>query len=129
MFHLSGLCQYYCGNMKKILLAISLITILASCENGNRVILTEDEYNQLVNKTNTKYPKQFELVGYDNFDGNGGILIGSDQHEYLVITSRRYSSETVVHYVDCELCALKKEDELARLIMDINLPKKPHEQQ
>lgn len=115
--------------MKKILLAISLITILASCEDGNRVILTQDEYNQLVNKPNTKYPKQFELLGYADFDGNGGILMGSDQHEYLVIPSRRYSSETVVHYVDCELCALRKEDERARLIMDITLPKKTNGQQ
>lgn len=114
--------------MKKILLAISLITILASCEDGNRVILTQDEYNQLVNKPNTKYPKQFELVGYDDFSGNSGILLGSDQHEYLVV-NHKYSGEAVVHYVDCELCALRKEDERARLIMDITLPKKTNGQQ
>ena len=128
MFHLSGYCQYYYGNMKKVLLAISLITILASCEGGDKVVLTQDEYNELVNKPNPKYPKPFELVGYDDFNGNSGVLMGSDQHEYLVI-NKRYSGEVVEHYVDCELCAARKEQERARLIMDITLPKKTNEQQ
>jgi len=128
MFHLSGYCQYYYGNMKKVLLAISLITILTSCEGGDKVVISKEEYKQLKGDTiKPKYPKPFKL--YTNGLGNyeEGIVLGSDQHEYLV-NDIASSSRTVEHYIDCELCALRKEDERARLIMDITLPKKTDEQ-
>jgi hypothetical protein len=114
--------------MKKVLLAISLITILTSCEGGDKVVISKEEYKQLKGDTiKPKYPKPFKL--YTNGLGNyeEGIVLGSDQHEYLV-NDIASSSRTVEHYIDCELCALRKEDERARLIMDITLPKKTDEQ-
>ena len=113
--------------MKKLLLAISLITILASCEDSNRVVLTKEEYKQLKGDTiKPKHPKPFKLYTEGLSNIGEGIVLGSDQHEYLV-TEYVSSSRNVEHYVDCELCAVRKESERAKLIMDITLPKKNHE--
>ena len=114
--------------MKKIILAISLITILASCEGGDKVLISKEEYKQLKGDTiKPKYPKPFKF--YPNGLGNyeEGIVLGSDQHEYLVVNYKS-SREVIVHYIDCELCAARKVSERASLIMDITLPKKTDEQ-
>jgi hypothetical protein len=116
--------------MKKILLLIIAMFTLASCvENSDTVEISKEEYKQLKGDTiKPKYPKPFKLYaeGLNNFEE--GIVLGSDQHEYLVIDYNN-SSENVEHYVDCELCVARKESERARLIMDITLPKKTNEQQ
>lgn len=102
--------------MKKILLAFSLIIIFASCsDNGNRIVLTENEYNQLINSNSIKHPKPFELVGYNDFHENNGILLGSDQHEYLVF-NHQHTDETMMHYIDCELCVSRKQQEFDVLV-------------
>lgn len=115
--------------MKKTLLLIGAMLLLVSCKKPNTVEISKEEYKQLKGDTlKPKYPKPFELYtnGLDNFAE--GIVLGSDQHEYLV-NDIGSSSRTVEHYVDCELCAARKKDEIARLIMDITLPKKTNEQQ
>jgi len=100
--------------MKKLLFAISLIIILVSFTSCNKVVLSQEEYNALINKPNTKQHKTFSLNGYDAIsDGSNEIIIGSDQHEYLVTAKDRYS-ETVSHYVDCELCILRKKQDLGQ---------------
>jgi hypothetical protein len=115
--------------MKKVLLVISFITILASCEGGDKVVISKEEYKQLKGDTiKPKYPKPFKLYaeGLDTYES--GIVLGSDQHEYIV-TNLNSNSENVEHYVDCKLCAAREVSERARLIMDLTLPKKTNEHQ
>jgi hypothetical protein len=115
--------------MEKTLLIIGAMLLLVSCEKPNTVQISQEEYKQLKGDTlKPKYPKPFKLCteGLNNFEE--GIVLGSDQHEYLVI-DHNHSSTIVEHYVDCELCVARKESERARLIMDITLPKKTNEQQ
>ena len=103
--------------------------LITSCEKSGTVEISQEEYKQLKGDiVKPKYPKPFEL--YTNGLGNyeQGIVLGSDQHEYLVIEFAS-NSRTVEHYVDCELCAARKVSERARLIMDITLPKKTNGQQ
>jgi hypothetical protein len=117
-------------NMKNFLLLIGTMFMLVSCaKNSDTVEISKEEYKQLKGDTiKPKYPKPFKLCteGLNNFEE--GIVLGSDQHEYLVI-DHNHSSTIVEHYVDCELCVARKESERARLIMDITLPKKTNEQQ
>ena len=98
--------------MKKLLLLIGLMLTLASCKPDNTVEITQEEYNQLKGDTvRPKYPKPFKLydeVLHKSSESNG-ILLGSDQHEYLVIEywgNRR----TIEHYIDCELCQKRREE-------------------
>ena len=139
IFHQFGLCQYYCGKMKKdnifnpnknvwdigwpcsprkmviylfsFLVFIITMINLASCERADKVVLSKDGYNKLLNSNASKYPKPFELIGLDDLEASGnGIILGSDQHEYLM---HRYGSksQTLMHYVDCELCLSRKQQE------------------
>jgi hypothetical protein len=97
--------------MKKIFIILAGALAFTSC---NKVVLSQDEYNALVNKPNIKKHKPFSLNGYDAISHSGSeIILGSDQHEYLV-TSKGRHSETVTHYVDCELCILRKKQEFGQ---------------
>jgi hypothetical protein len=97
--------------MKKIFIILAGALAFTSC---NKVVLSQEEYNALVNKPNTKQHKPFSLNDYGAMsEGSSEIILGSDQHEYLVIDKGRYS-ETVMHYVDCELCVLRKRQEFGQ---------------
>ena len=98
--------------MKKFLLLIGLMLTLASCKPDNTVEITQEEYNQLKGDTvRPKYPKPFELYdkGMTTYSLDNGIVLGSDQHEYL-ITNDGYNSENIEHYIDCELCQKRSEE-------------------
>lgn len=99
--------------MKKILLLIIAMFTLASCvENSDTVEISKEEYKQLKGDTiKPKYPKPFKLYtdGLGNFED--GIVLGSDQHEYLVL-EKGSSSRIVEHYIDCELCQNRRQKEL-----------------
>ena len=108
--------------MKKILLIIAITSILVSCNKTDTVVLSQEEYKQLKGDTiKPKYPKPFELYteGLGGFDI--GIILGSDKHEYL-LNDFNSSSGTTEHYVDCELCLTRKQqekEELYRLISSL----------
>ena len=89
-----------------LLLLVGFSLLVASCEKasdsgfGDQVTISKDEYQKLKGYT-SEYPKPFKLytegLSYD------GIVLGSDNHEYLV-WNYGYSSCNVQHYIDCKLC-------------------------
>lgn len=98
--------------MKKFLLLIGLMLTLASCKPDNTVEITQEEYNQLKGDTvRPKYPKPFEL--YDDrlrkSSESHGIVLGSDQHEYLILYAVS-NGQNIEHYIDCELCQKRREE-------------------
>ena len=97
--------------MKKFLLLIGAMFILTSCvENNDTVEITKEEYKLLKGDTiKPKYPKPFELYCNGLKYTHSGIVLGSDQHEYLVINNQT-NSENVEHYIDCEFCQKRKEE-------------------
>lgn len=87
--------------MKNIIIILGSL-FLYSC-NNDRVVLSQEEYRELKNEPIPEYPKHFELYygGLEYYET--GIILGSDNHEYLV-TNADSKYETVSHYVDCKLC-------------------------
>jgi len=87
--------------MKNILIILTLF--LFSCNES--VIISKEEYNKLKGDTvKPEYPKFFKLYTDGlSFSNREGIVLGSDDHEYLVI---HYGSngENIMHYVDCKKC-------------------------
>lgn len=102
-----------------LFIGLCLIGIIASCESSDSVVISKEEYKRLKGDTiKPKYPKPFEMITYDLGGFEIGIVLGSDKHEYLV-NDFESSSATTEHYVDCELCAARKQqdkEELYRLI-------------
>jgi hypothetical protein len=98
--------------MKKFLLFIGIMLMLASCfEDSDTVQISKDEYRMLKGDTvRPKYPKPFELYtnGLSYQTTQNGIVLGSDQHEYLV-TNFNSNTQSVEHYIDCELCQERKQ--------------------
>lgn len=89
--------------MKRTILALLIVTIVYSCKDDN-VVMSREEYNKLTNLPPKEYPKPFSLLNEDDLEiGEDGILLGSDNHDYLV---RNYYTnwESVSHYVDCKEC-------------------------
>lgn len=98
--------------MRKFLLLIGLMVMLLSCKPENTIEITQEEYNQLKGDTvRPKYPKPFELYddGVRKSSEYHGIVLGSDQHEYLIIYEGS-DSENIEHYIDCELCQKRREE-------------------
>ena len=99
--------------MKKILLLIGMMLMLASCKDETDTVqISKEEYRMLKGDTvRPKYPKPFELYdkGMTTYSLDNGIVLGSDQHEYL-ITNDGYNSENIEHYIDCELCQKRLEE-------------------
>ena len=88
--------------MKKILIITTLLATVTSCSDN--VTLSKKEYQNLIGDTlKPKYPKTFGLCyeGLELYDN--GIVLGSDKHEYLII-SYGSSGQNVEHYIDCEKC-------------------------
>ena len=86
-----------------LVILIIISTSFISCKDDERVLISKIEYERLKNTQTSKYPKPFELFD-DALEINGaGIVLDSDNHEYLEI-QKNSSSNVVIHYVDCELC-------------------------
>lgn len=88
-----------------LFLLVGFFLLVSSCKNDDNVTISKTEYRKLKGDTvKSKYPKHFKLFD-DGLDYNtpSGIVLGSDNHEYLVIW---YNSNAcnVEHYIDCELC-------------------------
>ena len=102
-----------------LFIGLGLIGIFVSCTSSDTVEISKEEYEHLKGDTiKPKYPKPFKLFTDDLGNFADGIVLGSDQHEYLV-NDVGSSSRTVEHYVDCELCAVRTQqykEELYRLI-------------
>ncbi len=100
--------------MKKILLLIGMMLMLASCKDETDTVqISKEEYRMLKGDTvRPKYPKHFELYEKElnNSQELNGIVLGSDQHEYL-ITNDGLNSKNVEHYIDCELCQERKKQQ------------------
>ncbi len=90
----------------KILIIILFVLTLISCgDDDNSVTIPKQEYQKLIGDTiKPIYPKPFKL----NTDGIGylrnGIVLGSDGHEYLVVTSYGHNAMNIEHYIDCVKC-------------------------
>ena len=85
---------------------------LASCKPDNTVEITQEEYRLLKGDTvRPKYPKPFELYDDRLRDGSEshGIVLGSDQHEYLILYDGS-NGKNIEHYIDCELCQKRLEE-------------------
>lgn len=92
-----------------MVLCIITISMISCIDDNDRVTITKDEYNRLKDDTQlrTIYPKPFKLFDDDLNRGDNGIVLGSDNHEYLIIN--HYSTSIcVLHYIDCELCKNKE---------------------
>ena len=90
-------------NIKTFLVVISAIT-LVSCGDENSVTIPKQEYHKLIGDTlKPIYPKPFKLFDEDIGIGDDGIVLGSDEHEY-VVTNNRSNSKSVEHYIDCVKC-------------------------
>lgn len=96
--------------MKKVIVILTVCFLTISCGN-NEVTISKEEYNELKGVSGTTYPKPFQLfdkgMGWDN---NEGIVLGSDEHEYL-ITNWGNNGENVEHYIDCDFCKSREKDE------------------
>lgn len=98
--------------MKKLLLLIGLMLTLVSCKSDDTVEITQEEYRLLKGDTvRPKYPKPFELYDKEFIESPAphGIVLGSDQHEYLIIYEGT-RAENTEHYIDCELCQKRREE-------------------
>jgi len=82
---------------------ILMLTLLFTSCNDN-VTIPKEEYKKLIGDTlRSKYPRSFKLYteGLDQYAD--GIVMGSDNHEYLV-WSYNTTACNVEHYIDCKLC-------------------------
>lgn len=95
-----------------LLLLVGFSLLVASCEKasdsgfGDQVTISKDEYEKLKGDTlHSEYPKPFKLYteGLSSYENSDGIVLGSDNHEYLVIYYVSHSCN-VEHYIDCKLC-------------------------
>ena len=88
---------------------ISLLIAVVACEGAtDKVTISKSEYQKLKGDTlQSEYPKPFKLhtEGLSAFDSSksDGIVLGSDNHEYLVWNYSSHSCN-VEHYIDCKLC-------------------------
>jgi hypothetical protein len=93
--------------MKKILSVLILLFTLVACETATeQVTISKDEYDKLKGDTlKSEYPKPFKLYteGLSSFGNSHGIVLGSDNHEYLVWNFGSHGCN-VEHYIDCKLC-------------------------
>jgi hypothetical protein len=90
--------------VKIILVFFSAITLVSCGGDDNSVTIPKQEYERLIGDTiHPTYPKPFKLYDGDIGIGDDGIVLGSDEHEYLV-TNNRLNSKNVEHYIDCVKC-------------------------
>jgi hypothetical protein len=92
-------------NLTDVLILFSLAAVLIFTSCNDNVTIPKAEYEKLTgDNSRSEYPKPFTLytegLGYDN---RNGIVLGSDNHEYLVWAYAGYDCN-VEHYIDCKLC-------------------------
>lgn len=87
----------------KIFSIILVVLTLISCGgDDNSVTIPKQEYQKLIGDTiKPIYPKPFKL--HTNGLKGEGIVLGSDEHEYLVINYRT-NQMNAEHYIDCVKC-------------------------
>lgn len=92
--------------MKNLIHVLMLLMALIFTSCNDNVTISKDEYNRLKGDTlKSEYPKPFKLYteGLSSYDNDTGIVLGSDNHEYLVWNYGSYSYN-IEHYIDCKLC-------------------------
>jgi hypothetical protein len=90
--------------MKYILLALITISLF-SCEDSNRVVISQEEYDRLKGIPQSEYPKPFHFMKGSNAEDNRPdwqIILGEDDHEY--IENNGYDSYIMFHSPECKLC-------------------------
>jgi hypothetical protein len=89
---------------KIIVVFFSAITLVSCRGYEDSVIIPKQEYERLIGDTiKPKYPKPFKLYDGDIGIGDEGIVLGSDEHEYLLFNNRS-NQKSVEHYIDCVKC-------------------------
>jgi hypothetical protein len=89
---------------KLMLLSLAIVLCFTSCNDN--VTIPKAEYEKLIGDTlRSEYPKPFKLYteGLSSFGNSHGIVLGSDNHEYLVWNFGSHGCN-VEHYIDCKLC-------------------------
>ncbi len=87
---------------KIIVVFFSAITLVSCRGYEDSVIIPKQEYERLIGDTiKPIYPKPFKL--HTNGLKGEGIVLGSDEHEYLVINYRT-NQMNAEHYIDCVKC-------------------------
>lgn len=90
--------------MRKLVFLFSSFLVF-SCGNSETLTISKEEYNKLKGVKQSEYPKYFKLNDSGlSITNSDGIVLGSDGHEYLVISWGRNTMD-VEHYVDCKFCA------------------------
>lgn len=104
--------------MKKILIVLFGVLVLGSCSKqnpDNSVTISKDEYEGLKSQERD-YPKPFSKTDLVNgTNGNDMIVLGSDSHEYIIVTS---PINGFTHSPECFKCKAK-DDELKSLLYQI----------
>lgn len=103
--------------MKRILITLLVAMTLVSCldNDKNNVTISKDEYEVLKNP-DREYPKPFSKTEIPNgSNGNDMIVLGSDGHEYILITSY---INGFTHSPECIKCRVK-DDELRNMLYEI----------
>lgn len=89
---------------KTLSIIIFVLTLISCGDDDNSVTIPKQEYERLIGDTiHPIYPKPFKLYDGDIGFGDDGIVLGSDEHEY-VVTNNRLNSKSVEHYIDCVKC-------------------------
>ena len=88
---------------KLMLLSLAIVLCFTSCNDN--VTIPKAEYEKLIGDTlKSEYPKPFKLhIEGLGWEKTSGIVLGSDDHEYLVWNINSNSCN-VEHYIDCKLC-------------------------
>lgn len=100
--------------MKNLLILIVFSLTAFAC-NEEKVTITKEEFNRLIKDSSTQgYPKPFELYDSNIDHGGSGIVLASDEHEYI-IDKKGYHGRVVLHWIECERCnsrtdSLRKND-------------------
>lgn len=108
--------------MKKSLIALVGVIMLTSCtkDDKNSVTISRDEYEVLKNPER-EYPKPFSKTEIPSgSNGNDMIVLGSDGHEYILVTSY---INGFAHSPECLKCRAKDE-ELRNMLYQILNKKK-----
>jgi hypothetical protein len=88
---------------KTLTIILFVLTFVSCGGDDNSVTIPKQEYQKLIGDTiKPIYPKPFTL--YSDGLNREGIVLGSDGHEYLVVTSYGHNAMNIEHYIDCVKC-------------------------
>jgi hypothetical protein len=93
-------------------IVIGILSLIGfSCIAGISIVGCAEQPDRVVHKKGepivvNEYPKPFGIETTLPSNWEHGIILGSDNHEYLILNDN--NNETVMHYIDCKLCKTRK---------------------